>query len=288
MSQMPIPALSPEEQQRLMNGMYVLLGKQVKSYHKHRHMGENSSIPLELAQELTESIAYTLQLTGGLLPGQALEEALHSGQTLLEARVQQAKELLRLVIATAPQWQSECRWDALRCIEEYLTGYDHLHLAHRGPEELFYPILTAVPEDAQGIDVCLYHLNILWLENQIMAGVPETAAEALWNELPQNLCFSALNQCEQLLINGIGKAIAAPNLGGLLLTDAERAAVSAALREKTAEKIREALDRAAVRLCAWLHLTDPNAIAYAKRIVPPLHPRLTAALPTGDLSGIFL
>jgi len=57
-SQLPINPLSQEEQQRVMNQMYLLMAKQVQSYHKHRHMGNNSSVPVELAQELMESIEY--------------------------------------------------------------------------------------------------------------------------------------------------------------------------------------------------------------------------------------
>ena len=66
MSHLPINPLSPEEQQRIMEQMYLLMGKQVQSYHKHRHMGNNSSVPVELAQDLMESIEYTIGLVGGV------------------------------------------------------------------------------------------------------------------------------------------------------------------------------------------------------------------------------
>lgn len=41
-------------------------------------------------------------------------------------------------------------------------------------------------------------------------------------------------------------------------------------------------------LCTQLDLWDPNAAAYARQIVEALVPRVNAALPTGDLSFIFL
>ena len=66
MSQLPINPLSPEEQQKTMGPMYLLMARQVQSYHKHRHMGNNSSVPVELAQELMESITYTINLVGGM------------------------------------------------------------------------------------------------------------------------------------------------------------------------------------------------------------------------------
>ena len=87
MSQLPINPLSPEEQQRIMEQMYLLMGKQVQSYHKYRHMGNNSSVPVELAQELMESIEYTIGLVGGVYAHRNIGEALLLGQEILESRL---------------------------------------------------------------------------------------------------------------------------------------------------------------------------------------------------------
>ena len=203
MNHLPINPLSPEEQQRIMEQMYLLMGKQVQSYHKHRHMGNNSSVPVELAQELMESIEYTIGLIGGVYAHRNIGEALVLGQEVLESKLSKAKSMLELVNGTAPQWQTECRWEALRYLRHYLEQYDYLHLAHKGPDDLFYPILISPPEGIKGIDSCLFYLTILWIENQIMAGVPEDSLEQFWDRLPA----ATLNQCEHLLINGIGKAL---------------------------------------------------------------------------------
>lgn len=91
MSNLPIMHLSQEDQQRLIGQMYVLMAKQVKSYHKHRHMGENSSIPAELAQELMESIEYTINQAGGMAAHPNVEETLKLGQEILEGKLSKAK-----------------------------------------------------------------------------------------------------------------------------------------------------------------------------------------------------
>ena len=203
MSHLPITPLSPEEQQRIMDQIYPLLEKQVRSYNKHRHMGNNTSVPVELAQDLMESIEYTICLAGGVYAHANLEEALLLGQEILERKLSKAKSMLDLVIATVPQWQTECRWEAVSYLRHYLEQYDHLHLARKGPDDLFYPILVSLPEGTQGIDSCLFYLNVLWIENQIMAGIPDDVLEHFWNRLPAG----TLNQCEHLLINGMGKAL---------------------------------------------------------------------------------
>ncbi len=262
MNDLPVSPLSPEAQQRMMGQMYGLMGKQVKSYHKHHHLGEHSSVSTELAQELMESVVYTVDLVGGVYASEDLEEALRHGQQILEEKCRKASSMLELVRATAPRWQTECRWDAIQYLGAYLACYDLLHLAHKGPEDLFYPILIAQPEGIRGIDVCLFYLQILWIENQIMAGVPEGALGRFWAHLPA----AALNPCEYLLINGMGKALLKTGLDPLLMTEEEQLPILAAMMGAT----EETLNTAAKRLCTWLDLKDEAAGMYVQAVIPQL------------------
>lgn len=280
MKNLPMQPLSPEEQQRLMGEFYLLMGKQVKSYHKLRRMGENSSVPVELAQELMESMEYTVEQVGGLRAVRNAEEALRLGQELLGSKAEKARSMLELVAATAPAWQTECRWEALNCLRQYLADYDHLHLAHRGPDELFYPILVSVPDGLKGIDLGLFYLNVLWLENQIMAGFADAALERLWSRLPTD----TLNQCEQVMLNGIGKAILTNHSNDLVFTEAERDKLHAVLSVQPA---KVTVHHAALRLCRQLELPE-NASAYLCAAAAQMLPRLEAALQHDNLSAIFL
>ena len=280
MSQLPINPLSPEEQQRVVNQMYLLMGKQVQSYHKHHHMGNNSSVSVELAQELMESIEYTIGLVGGVYAHRNIGEALVLGQEVLESRLSKAKSMLELVNGTAPQWQTECRWEALRYLRHYLEQYDHLHLAHKGPDDLFYPILISPPEGIRGIDSCLFYLNILWIENQIMAGVPDKALEQFWDRLPA----ATLNQCEHLLINGIGKALLRTGIDPLIFGTEEYMKIIVAMMSATEEKLRDA----AKLLCQWLNLKNENACLYVDAVVPQLTMWIGDNIRGGNLENIFV
>ena len=225
-------------------------------------MGSNSSVPVELAQELMESIEYTIGLVGGVYAHRNIGEALLLGQEILESKLGKAQSMLELVNGTAPQWQTECRWDALRYIRHYLEHYDHLHLAHKGPDSLFYPILISPPEGIKGIDSCLFYLNILWIENQIMAGVQEDALEEFWTRLPAG----TLNQCEHLLINGIGKALLGTGIDPLVFETEEHMQLIAVMISASEDKLRDA----AKLLCHWLDLKDENACMYVKAVVTEL------------------
>ena len=255
MSQLPFQPLPQEQQQRFLEQMFYLMGKQVQSYHKHRRLGESSSVPTELAQELMASVEYTLSLVGGFHPTRSLEETLRLGQKLLKEKHTKATTLLTLITATAPTWQTRCRWDALDYLQQYLQRYDYRHLAHQGPDDLFYPILVAPPEGIQGIDLCLFYLNILWAENQIMAAIPSEEQEELWNRLPA----SALNQCEHLLINALGKTLLHSPLSPLVFNHREHAKLLFALAEATAGSLQEQAEA----LCRQLKLRTEPARVYA-------------------------
>lgn len=280
MSQLPIRPPSREEQQKIMEQMYLLMGKQVQSYHKHHHMGNNSSVPTELAQELMASIEYTVGLAGGVYAHANLEEALRLGQEVLESKLTKARSMLELVNGTAPRWQTECRWEALGYLRHYLDTYDYRHLAHRGPDGLFYPILIAPPDGIQGIDTCIFYLNILWIENQIMAGVPEDVLEQLWDRLPA----AALNPCEQLLINGIGKALLNAEITSLTFEPEEYRPLVAVLMGATEDTFR----CAAKRLCQWLDLRDENACMYVEAVIPQLAMWIGGNVRNGYLENVFV
>lgn len=280
MSNLPTAPLSPEEQQKLMSQMYLLVAKQVKSYHKMRHMGDNSSVPVELAQELMESIEYTMDQVGGVYTHPNVEEAVRSGQEILQSKSEKAKSMLDLVIATAPGWQTECRWEAVQCLRQYLGAYDPLHLAHKAPDDLFYPIPIPLPEGLQGLDNCFFYLNTLWIENQIMARYDDAALEHLWSRLP----VDTLNQCEQVVLNGIGKAILYNRSDDLVFTESEREKLHIIL---STQPIREMVHHAALRLCRQLDLPE-NASAYLCAAASQMTFRIEIAETHNNLVTIFL
>lgn len=266
MNGFPTAPLSAEQQKKILTQMYFLIGRQIQSYHSRRHMGSNTSVPAELAQELLESIEYTVSQAGGAHAYPDLEDAFRSGQKVLEGKLSKAEAMMDLVAGTAPNWQTECRWEALRYLRHYLDQYDCLHLAHKGPEGLFYPTWIALPEDIQGIDHCLFCLNILWLENQIMAGIPEDILEQLWDRLPAD----TQNQCEHLLINGIGKILIGASLAPLTFEEEERASLVAAMSKAD----KQALEAAAGVLCQRIGLKDGNVGKYVRAILPQLTERM--------------
>lgn len=280
MNKLPVNSLPPEAQQRTLRQLYALMEKQVRSYTRHRHMGEHSSIPAELARDMIESISYTVGLAGGVAPGRDLEEALRLGQAILDARLQKAKDMLELVSATAPRWQTECRWEALGYLRRYLANYDPAHLAHKGPEGLFYPVPVPRPEGIQGMDCCNFYLQAMWIENQIMDAVPEEALGEFFRRLP----VDTLNPCEPLLTNGLGKALLKTGIDPLVFTPEDHRRIGAIMAQSTEKTLQDAAER----LARWLDLKNEPARAYVEAVIPRLTPWIGGENHTQGLENLFI
>ncbi len=249
--------------------LYPLLGQQVKSYHKHYHMGENSSVPVEVAQELLASICYTLELAG---QSGSTDARLRQGQDILAVRLEKAQRLYRLV--TAAQWgQGAWFWEDMAQMGHYLDRYDHLHFAHRSPAILCYPTAMPMPDGVQGIDQALFYLRCLWLEEQIMdAFAPDTLAE-LEAQMPPGSWDGPEMVCEQPLCNALGRTLLGLPLDGLLLPVQYEMMIS-----------EEAIRQAEKRVCSALRLSE-EAACYAKAVMDGAAVRLLAG---ADPGGIFL
>ncbi len=175
--------------------LYSALAKKVKSYHKYYHMGENTSVSVEVAEELLESIQYTAAKAGSSIP---LEAALDQGENALAQRLEDAKRLLQLVEAMDSS-HSQWRWETFAALHRYLEHYDHLHFAHRTPQMLSYPLAVPVPEQLRGIDWAYFYIHCLWLEVQILEEFPIP-----WDLYPPDYWESPENVCEVPVLSALG------------------------------------------------------------------------------------
>lgn len=287
MSEFPTVGLDPKQQRNRMDQLYRLMEKQVKSYHKARHMGENSSVTVELAQELMESILYTLDQVGGMEGNPNLAEGLEKGQRILEQKQSQGEKLLRLAVGTAPQWQGECRWDTVESLERFFRTYDRKHLAHRQPDNLYYPLPSAPPELLKGMDYALFFLRMLWIENQIMDAFPEAEQDRLWDVFCRQNRGMTENQCEQLLVNAMGKLLISGRVTGLTFSDSERNDLEKRLMGQGGEALEAALNRAALQIISFLKTQDPGIASYVRQTASNLLARL-AVMDGGNPAAVFL
>lgn len=257
--------------------LFALLEKQVKRYHACYHMGNNSSVPVETARELLQSVQYSLDIAG---EGGDIDAALERGQGILEKRLERARRLHRLVTATAPENQSQWRWEAADSLRKYLDTYDYRHFAHRVPQWLDYPLLTRIPEELRGIDYAAFYLNCLWMENRILNSFAPETREELYAALPPDYWEAPENDCEQLLWNAAGRQLLGLPPDSLPFSEEQRQRIGSLY---TPERLTGAMET----VCRKLGLQDDTA-AYAGKTLDRLLPLCDAAARAGALSMIFV
>lgn len=125
---------------------------------------------------------------------------------------------------------------------------------------------------------------MLWLENQIMAAFPEDQLDSFWSVFCQNDRGISENQCEQLLVNVIGKVLISGKADTLLFSDKERDCLQALFSRQSGKMMEKMLSTA----FDLMDFPDLNAISYARQVIPNLLPRLTAAVSSNNLTAIFI
>lgn len=275
-------ALSREEQERFFSEVYDLLALQVQRYHKHYHMGENTSVPEETAKELMESLLYTLGKID--FSGQSLAAALERGQEVLKRQTGESEKLLKLVAVTAPEVCSDSYHDTLDALGRWLRRYDCLHFAHCRPAFLEYPLLFDGWEDMRGIDCVQCYLKGMWQENQILEAFETEYLDELYSCLGPDFGSIPINLCEQPLVNAIGSRLLGRQAG--LLDEADRQKLVNVLTN--ADDLKGLMTKALKALCDERKLSGIDAAGYAQIVISRLLPRLEAGLTAGSLDGIFL
>ena len=100
------------------------------------------------------------------------------------------------------------------------------------------------------------------------------------NRLPA----ATLNQCEHLLINGIGKALLRTGIDPLIFETEEYMKIIVAMMRATEEGLREAVKL----LCQWLNLNDENAKMYVQAVIPQLSMWIGDNIRSGNVEKLFI
>ena len=95
---------------------------------------------------------------------------------------------------------------------------------------------------------------------------------------------ATLNQCEHLLINGIGKALLGAGIDPLVFEMEEHLQIVIAMLTATEEKLKSA----AVLLCQRLNLNDENAQMYVRAVVPQLSMWIGENVRSGNVENLFV
>lgn len=284
-------ALTGEEQLVLRQKLWRLLGKRVERY----TTGDSGSVPVETAQELLESICYTLDLalrTEGLAPRTLLTEPLDAllarGQQEIGRLLTQCESLLHQACAGAPDISNRSLQDTLRSIGGLRRRYDYWLFAHPICCDIDYQLCRPVPESLRGAEYVAEYLRRIIAENGVLALFdPQTAVRLLQRYCPDYEGL-LINLCEPVFTNAVGLLLAGRPPLPLRLTDEDLGRLDGLFSALSASAGRRALEDAARRFCRECGVTDGYTRAYLRDVAADLWPRIAAARDFGGLAGIFI
>ena len=202
----PDGGLGPAEIRQATEKLYQLLREQARRY----SMGDHTSLPVEVAEELLRSIVFTLE-QGGCV-GRALSEAdlgraFRKGRFFVEALTARTKRLYERVCQETPDLENRALADTLRSIGGFFRRYDKDFFAHQIPCSVDYQLCSPVEEGAQGAAYIEGYLKRLSQENRIIRLFPLEEVKRLLTSWRFDYREMVNNLCEPVLTNALGRAV---------------------------------------------------------------------------------
>lgn len=245
--------------------------------------GDSSSVPVELAEELLQSVNFTLKfgLSHGISPALPPREILALAQRRLLVEKEKAKALYHIARCGTPLLGNAYFRQTLSEINGWLTHYDIRFFAHLPPSGIDYPLLLAVSEKMQGVDYTLAYLRQLLAETQLVACFPPGHTRQLlaaWLAEWPELC---VNLCEPVLLCGLGRVLLGEDPHTLSITAEGQRRLWRLLRQEHPDKLEGVLSSGLPQLLNQLEVWQQPVRGYFHRYLPTLLPRLKSADSTG-------
>ena len=146
-----------------------------------------------------------------------------------------------------------------------------------------------VPENrCKGIEYGNEYLRRIIVENGILHYFPVDLVIRLLERYCLDYKELLINLCEPVITNAVGLALIGTFPFALHIASADQLKLLELFKRLTASKMRLALAEAAGDFCNEAHITDELIREYVAKTAVDLYPRISAVLPTGDLSRIFI
>lgn len=296
--------LSGQQIQALQYGLIDLMAKEVERYTN----SESSSVPVEKAQELLQSITYQIgaylktvpdmQQKLELLKQEKPETLFYRGMEQITIYQEEAMRLLTRLQEKGSRPDSIAYRDTLyHGLPEFFHDYNIEYGAHEIPGTVDYPLLNAVTGDL-GVEYIHEYLKRLTLEDGILSRFSDQRLRLLMNSYDREAQHLLINLCELAVINAIGCELLGREPAKLLLSGGELEELQKILsgrgnaadgttpmkdREEIQAILRESLERIGEAL-----KLEEEQVGYLQRAVPELALRLKYHLDTASLGSFFI
>ncbi len=284
-------SLTEDDEAKIQSKLWQLLARRTELY----TLGESSSVRIETAQELLQSINFCLGIylrqsgnTKKLFVTADLEELFALGQKALENQIDLGKRLYNKACLTAPEIENISYKDTLRSIGGFFKHYDYRFFSHIIPCDIDYQLCHAVKDNLKGVEYINQYLGRIIIENDFVRSFEKSRVESLLESYCSDYKGLLINIYEPLAANAIGLALLHEDVKALSITALDCERLTKLFEPLSATPAKSALNEAADRVCTELGINDPSSMRYLRKTAEELYPRIEAALPHGSLGGIFM
>lgn len=254
--------------------LYPFLARRVALYTGMDH----SSIPKEVATELFESAAFTLEQGAGT-PGN-LNAQFSAGLAITRQKLEYGKKLWLAVKGTLPRIENLSLRETVKSIGAFWRRYDWRFFAHQIPCDIDYQLCRSVPETLRGVDYVNRYLGQLYVENELLNRFDPQRAAYLLRAYCKDYRGLLINLYEPVATNALGLALIGGDVSALDVSAGQRDEIETILRGEGPQR----LEAAAEKLCALLEIKSKAGREYLRGLASDLAPRVRQT----DLKGIFL
>lgn len=283
--------ISNEEREIVKIKLWTLLEKVIERY----TMGDSSSVPVEVAEELLKSIIFLLKkeikegrVLGEIFESESLESVWKNSWKTIEMDIAKGKDLLERVIRTSASIENISYEDTVVEIGVGLKVYDYRFLAHEIPCSIDYQLSNPVAEELLGIDFINEYLKRLLFENEFCNNFDKEKIIGVLKSYCNDYKGLLINIFEPVLTNVIGLELLERDIFQLEIKSYEREVFLYTFKNMNAKEIREELIKSANNLCDKLKIVNDDEIDYIKMTVLNLIPRIEEGIKNNNLENIFL
>lgn len=271
-----------------------LLAKQTEFYTN----GESSSVKVETAQSILQSVFYSIGLYLKSFPDtdmsimalkqKKLSELYKQGKKLIERQINIAEQLLNAVRKNSIDTDNYAYDETIKTgIASFFSSYDADFAAHDTPAFIVYPLSTD-KIDLAGIEYIYSYLQKLFLENQFCKKFDPHFINSVLRGYDEHYQDLLINIFERVLTNALGCILINKNVFKLNIEPSDRQCLQQKLEDLPEDKIISIFQRALVQLFAELDISDKLSQEYISAAVRVFLPKLKIALRNHHIESIFV
>jgi hypothetical protein len=260
--------------------------------------GASSSVKVETAQNILQSIIYTIGIYLKSLPDadpcvtalkqRSLAELHRQGKLLIRGQLANARQLLEKVRDSQISIDNHAYNDTLQQgLPLFFTAYDVDFAAHETPGSIDYPLSSDRP-DLVGSEYILNYLQTLLGENQFCKNFSESEINCLLRSYHEHYQDLLINLYELVLTNLAGSVLAAKKPPQLNIEPLERLSLQQQLLNYSKDQLYLLLQKVSVQICREFHISDQLQQKHLMEMMPNLAVRFKNALEKKQLETLFI